>query len=69
MLQVVSTGAYYPLVATTWSIRKSSFSNYWNKLSSISNNKNMLMVDATVSYSPLVATTGAHFAKNGEIRV
>ena len=39
---VVNTGGYNAPVDTTWSIRKSSSSIYWNKLSSISNNKNML---------------------------
>ena len=59
----------YAQVDTTWSIRKSPFSNYWKKLSSITNNKNMLHVVAIGSYYPLVATTGAYFAQNGEIRV
>ena len=34
-----------------------------------SNNKNMLQVVATGAYYPLVATTGAYFAQNGEVRV
>ena len=59
----------YAQLDTTWSIRKSSFSNYWNKLSSITNNKNTLQVVARGAYFPLVATTGVYFAQNGEIRV
>ena len=60
----------YAQVDTTRSIRKSSFSNYWNKLSSNSNNKNMLQVVATGAYYlPVVATTAAYYAQNGEIRV
>ena len=59
----------YAQVDTTLSIRKSSFSNYWKKLSSITNNKNTLQVVTTGAYFPLVATTGVYFAQNGEIRV
>ena len=44
-------------ICTTQSIQKSPFSNYWNKLSSNSNNKNVLQVVATRAYYPPVATT------------
>ena len=54
----------YVPVDTTWSIRKSSFGNYWNKLSSITNNKNMLQVVATGACYPPVATTGSYYAQN-----
>ena len=54
---------------TTWSIQKSSFCDYRNKLTSNSNNKNMLQVVATGAYYSPVATTGAYYAQNGEIRV
>ena len=75
MLLVVATGGYYAPVVTTWSIRKSSFSNYRNKLASNSSNKNMLQVVATGAYYPPVAyyapvaTAGAYYAQNGKIRV
>ena len=68
-LPAVTTGGKYWPVDTTWSIRKSSFSNDWNKLSSNSNNKNMLQVVTTRAYYPPVATKGAYYAHNGEIRV
>ena len=40
IFHIVTTGGKYAPVVTARSIRKSSFSNYWNKLSSNSNNKN-----------------------------
>ena len=46
-LSAVTTGGSYAPVDTTSNIGKSSFSSYWNKLSSISNIKNMLQVVAT----------------------
>ena len=57
------------MMYTTWSIRKFSFCDYWNKFSSSSNNKNMLQVVASGAYYPPLATTGAYYAQNGEIRV
>ena len=57
------------MMYTTWSIRKFSFSDCWNKLSSSSNNKNMLQVVATGAYYPPVATEGAYYVENDEIRV
>ena len=66
---VVNTGGYNAPVDTTWSIRKSSSSNYWNKLSSISNNRNMPQDVATGAYYALVATAGVNYAQNGEFRV
>ena len=58
------------LLQGAFEFRTSSFSNYWNKLSSNSNKKNMLQVVAnTGAFDPPVATTGPYFAQNGEIRV
>ena len=58
------------MMYTTWSIRKFSCSDCWNKLSSSSNNKNMLQVVATGgAYYPPVATTGTYYAQIGENRV
>ena len=65
-LPAVTTGGRYAPVFTTWSIRKSSFINHWNKfkLSSISYSKNILQVVTPGAYFPPVATTGAYFAQN-----
>ena len=52
------------LLQGAFEFRTSSFSNYWNKLSSNSNNKNMLQVVATGACYPPVATTGSYYAQN-----
>ena len=49
------------LASISLSIRKPSFINYCNKLSSISKKNNMLQVVATGAYYPPVATTRSIF--------
>ena len=61
------------LLQGAFEFRTSSFSNYWNKLSSNSNKKNILQVVPTGAYYPPVATCyiqhWAYYAQNGGIIV